>query len=122
MRALVIDDSPATRIALRRMLQRLGLSVREAVHGADALEILDKEPGIDLVLVDWRMPVMDGLAFLRALRRRAGAEALPVVMMSSETAPERMSRAREAGATDYLAKPCTEASLRALLASHGLHS
>ena len=65
MRALVIDDSRAVRIIIRNILREMGMEVVEAGNGREALEQLRQNPEVELVLVDWNMPVMNGLEFIR---------------------------------------------------------
>ena len=68
MRALVIDDSRAVRIIIRNILHEMGMEVVEAGNGREALEQLQQNPDVELVLVDWNMPEMNGLDFIRAVR------------------------------------------------------
>jgi two-component system chemotaxis response regulator CheY len=68
MRALVIDDSRAMRSILGRMLRELGFEVLEAGNGREAIACLEAPGGVDLALVDWNMPEMDGLEFVRQVR------------------------------------------------------
>src|SRR5512144_884084 len=106
-RAIIVDDSRATRSMLRRMLQSLEFEVIEAGNGAEALENLRTSPPVELALVDWNMPVMDGLEFVKALRAdRAYAEMI-VVMVSSESDQTKMARALMMGADEFVIKPLT---------------
>jgi two-component system chemotaxis response regulator CheY len=117
-RALVIDDSRATRSMLRRLLQTMGFDVAEAAHGEEGLEALEADGPFALALVDWNMPVMDGLTFVKALRGDRRFADVVVLMVSSESDPEKMARALIKGADDYVIKPLTadilEAKLEAL--------
>ena len=70
MHALIVDDSTTMRMILKAHLKKLGFEVTEAVNGRDALDRLKAMATADLVMVDWNMPVMDGLAFVRAVRDR----------------------------------------------------
>ena len=118
MHALVVDDSRATRMILRQFLGKLGFAVAEAADGRAGLEALGQET--DVVLVDWNMPDMDGLAFVRALRARSGAGGPPVILVTSEEDAARVEAAREAGASAYLRKPFTRETLLDQLGQAGI--
>ncbi|BAE51444.1 response regulator [Paramagnetospirillum magneticum] len=116
---LVIDDSKLIRTIHTRMLEQLGLRVSEAEHGADALEIC--ATGMpDLVLVDWNMPVMDGFAFLKALRAMPGGQAPKVVLCTIEGDLEHITCALAEGADEYIMKPFDAEILAAKLAATGI--
>lgn len=101
---LVVDDSRVIRKVARRILEDLHFDCAEAADGAEALAWC-RAAMPDAVLLDWRMPVMDGLAFLRELRREPGGAAPKVVLLSSETEPEQIAEALAAGADEYIMKP-----------------
>src|SRR5512144_173508 len=105
--AIVVDDSRATRSMLRRMLQSLDFEVLEAGNGAEALENLRSAPPVQLALVDWNMPVMDGLEFVKALRTDRAYADMIVVMVSSESDQTKMARALMMGADEFVIKPLT---------------
>jgi two-component system, chemotaxis family, chemotaxis protein CheY len=108
MRALVIDDSKAIRIILRRLLGELGFEVVEAADGRQALERLaELQPAPELVLVDWNMPEMNGLEFVREVRGAGGNDDLTMVMVTTETESSQVVRALAAGANEYVMKPFT---------------
>jgi two-component system chemotaxis response regulator CheY len=111
MKALIVDDSRAIRTVIRRTLAGLGYDVYEAGHGQEGLERLEEHPDIGLILVDWNMPVMDGLEFVRAIRKQPGTARLPLLMVTSETEMRQMVRALAAGANEYLMKPFDAAAL-----------
>lgn len=105
-KALVVDDSRAVRMILSRTLRELGYEIGEAADGKEALEVLSREPDCyGLVLVDWNMPVMNGLELLEELRRRPQYASLPIIMVTTETDLGHMARALEAGANEYVMKP-----------------
>jgi two-component system, chemotaxis family, chemotaxis protein CheY len=112
MRAIVVDDSRATRAILARILGELGFETIQAAHGREALETLAAAPPVELALVDWNMPVMDGLEFVRQVRARPELAAMKVVMVTTEGDTEHMIRALEAGADEYAMKPFTPAVIR----------
>jgi len=105
MHALIIDDSRVLRRILRDMLQQLGFDVSEAVNGREGLERLHRGPTPDVVLVDWNMPEMNGLEFVKAVRTEGRYEKLPLMMVTSETEMEQMAVALSAGANEYVMKP-----------------
>ena len=109
MRALVIDDSKAMRIILRGVLKQVGFTeVLEAENGRLGLELLRANPSVDCVLVDWYMPEMDGRTFIRTVRADSAFDALPVVMVTSESDAGNMASALLAGASEYVIKPFTK--------------
>jgi two-component system, chemotaxis family, chemotaxis protein CheY len=105
MRALVIDDSRTVRIIIGQMLRELGIDVVEATNGVEALEQLQRNPTVELLLVDWNMPEMNGLDLVRAVRSRPGYDQVRILMVTSETLGARVSEALDAGANEYLMKP-----------------
>jgi two-component system chemotaxis response regulator CheY len=115
MRVLVIDDSRAIRAIIGKTLLELGLEVVEAIHGRDGLAKLQSEPGIELVLVDWNMPEMNGIDFIRAVRSQRIYDSLRIMMVTTETEQELVMQALEAGANEYLMKPFTREILVAKL-------
>jgi len=121
MRALVIDDSRVMRRIVAGILEDLGYETVQAGHGREGLDVLDGGWIPDLVCVDWNMPVMDGLSFVKAARAEGFAE-LPIIMITTEGSMEYVTRAIEAGANEYLMKPFTKESLRDKLALLGFET
>jgi two-component system chemotaxis response regulator CheY len=116
---LVVDDSRVIRTVARRILESNGFDVTEAGDGQIALNACRaKMP--DVVLLDWNMPVMDGLQFLRALRREFGPENPPVVFCTTENEPEHIQAAIANGAQEYIMKPFDEDILIGKFARVGL--
>ena len=107
MRALVIDDSKAMRSILTRMLQGLGFEVLEATNGRVGLERLEENGKIDLALVDWNMPEMNGLDFVRTVRAEQSYDGVLLMMVTTETETENVVKALAAGANEYVMKPFT---------------
>ena len=104
-RVLVVDDAALVRRYYRQALERAGYEVDEALNGLEALEKLLSTPA-DLLIVDVNMPQMDGLSFLKILRRQEPtAASTPAVVISTEAKPEDEEAARRAGANFYLVKP-----------------
>ena len=116
---LVVDDSRVVRKAARRIVETLGFTVREAEDGAQALAACrDAMP--EVVLLDWNMPVMDGISFLRAARAEFGPDRPVVVLCTTEAAVERIVEALEAGAQEYIMKPFDAALLQDKFVQAGL--
>ena len=120
MRALVIDDSRAMRAALSNILSSEGFKVIEAGDGQQALDILEKDPAFDLALVDWHMPVMDGITFLKTARERSALSKIVFVMVTSETEMSNVYQAIDAGAKTYIVKPINPNALLDVLEDLGL--
>jgi len=108
MLALIIDDSRAMRRILRRIVEPLGFSVIEAEDGQDGLnQLAQHDHDVDLILVDWNMPVMDGLTFIKTLRANKEVPRITTVMVTTETEPAHMARALMAGVDEFVMKPFT---------------
>ena len=107
--ALVVDDSKATRMILSRTLKEFGYSVTEAADGREALtELAQLEQVPELILTDWNMPVMNGLEFLREVRKEERFASSAVVMVTTRTEVDQIVEALEAGANEYVMKPFTK--------------
>ncbi len=117
LRILVVDDNPQMRTILRSMLRAFGvLDVSVAIEGGDALLKIEASP-FDLVICDWLMSPMDGLAFVRAVRGNAAASLrkLPILMLTAQAEKQNVIDARKAGVDGYLVKPVSAAQLWARL-------
>jgi two-component system chemotaxis response regulator CheY len=101
---LVVDDSAVIRKVARRILEELRFTASEAENGSEALDQC-RVSMPDAVLLDWNMPVMDGIAFLVALRKERGGEAPKVIFCTTENDIEHITRAINAGANEYIMKP-----------------
>ncbi len=108
MRALVIDDSRAVRMILRNYLEGMKFDVVEAENGQVALERFVEGKGrFDLALVDWNMPTMGGLDFVKAVRALDYGQQVHLMMVTTETEIGKVMAALGAGANEYLMKPFT---------------
>ena len=105
MRALVVDDSRAMRAILGKHLRELGFEVHEARTGVDALMVLHKIGSVELMMVDWNMPEMDGLEFLNRVRSDHDHDDSRVMMVTTESEMSQVQVALQAGANEYLMKP-----------------
>src|SRR4029450_1562039 len=111
-KAVVVEDSRAFRMILTRALKELGFEVREAANGREALEVIEAEKNaVELVLADWNMPEMNGLALLERLRANPELSSLVVIMVTAETELNQVKAALKAGANEYIMKPFTKAIL-----------
>ena len=116
---LIVDDSRIIRKVARRMLEAQGFEVDEAADGAEALAWCATATP-DLIVLDWNMPVMDGLTFLKRLRAQPGGNASKVLFCSIETEASRIDEALAAGADDYMMKPFDGDILASKVAEIGL--
>jgi len=119
MRALIVDDSRFVRGHLRGMLEEKGIECEEAADGLAGLELLRAGVPFDLALVDWNMPVMDGLEMLKRVRAQ-GFTGMKVMMVTTEAENDFILRALDAGADEYLMKPFDEEALSEKLVMLGL--
>ncbi|MGE5467313.1 MAG: chemotaxis response regulator CheY [Ignavibacteria bacterium] len=111
LKFLVVDDFSTMRRIVRNLLKELGfLNVEEAEDGAVALARL-KAGGVDFVVSDWNMPNMDGLTLLQTVRADPALKHLPVLMITAEAKKENIIAAAQAGASGYIVKPFTAATL-----------
>lgn len=117
---LLVDDSRAVRLVGTRMAKEIGLDPLEAEDGEKALEVARANPDLDAVLLDWNMPVMDGLTFLKKLREESRDKQPVVVMCTTENDMPRIMEAMAAGANEYIMKPFTEEIVREKLTETGV--
>ncbi|WP_449253105.1 response regulator [Brevundimonas naejangsanensis] len=115
---LIVDDSRIIRKVARRILEDLAFEVQEAADGAEALEVcVGAMP--DVVLLDWQMPIMDGMTFLGRLRALPDGRDPKVLFCSVETRADRIAEALSAGADEYVMKPFDGDILQSKLAEVG---
>ncbi|MFM9169067.1 MAG: response regulator, partial [Phycisphaerales bacterium] len=120
MRALIVDDSKASRSILAKGLRELRFECAEAAHGAEALELLSAGPPPDLVTVNRHMPVMDGVTLVSRMRADAALRRIKTLMVSTDGGKEGVAAALAAGADDFLAKPFTQEALARKLVALGV--
>ena len=108
MQAMVVDDSRVMRTILTRLLTGMNFTVLQASDGAEALQMLEDGARPDVALVDWNMPVMDGLTFIKRCRANPEYRDLVLMMVTTESEQSQIVRAMAAGAHDYVVKPFTE--------------
>ena len=107
MLALIVDDSRAMRTILGLHLRGLGFRVIEAENGSEGLARLQESGGADVALVDWNMPIMNGIEFVRAVRHRPEFDAMRMMMVTTESDTAHVALALAGGANEYVMKPFT---------------
>jgi len=116
---LVVDDSRLIRMVARKILLELEFEVREAADGQQALRACEERLP-NAVLLDWNMPIMDGIEFLVALRGLPGGAAPIVVFCTTENDPQHIQKAIEMGADEYIMKPFDSDIIQSKFAQVGL--
>lgn len=112
MKVLTIDDSITVREVIRNALEVLGFECFDAENGALGMDKLNELNGdVDLILLDWNMPVMDGYAFLKAVKSDKKFKSIPVTMVTSENEKDKIIIAIKEGASSYIIKPFTQEDL-----------
>jgi len=106
-KAMVVDDSKAIRMILSRTLADVGYDVCQASNGREALSLLGQAGNVSLILVDWNMPQMNGLEFVRQIRSDPRYASVLLMMVTTETEIDQMVAALDAGANEYVMKPFT---------------
>lgn len=118
-KCLVVDDSKMIRRVAGRILKDLDFDSDEAGNGEEAMKIC--EQGMpDAILLDWNMPIMDGLSFLKALRQTPGGNAPVVVFCTAERDADKIIEAMEAGANEYVMKPFDSDIIESKFAEAGI--
>jgi two-component system chemotaxis response regulator CheY len=120
VRALVVDDSRAIRSIIGKVLRESGFEVSEAAHGREALDHLRSSGLVELAMVDWNMPEMNGYEFVCAVRANLEWAGMRIVMVTTETEMAQVARALAAGANEYIMKPFTRDILQEKLQLLGL--
>jgi len=122
MRIMSVDDSGATRRFIKSAIDVLGFEFIEAANGKEGLDILEKEKGnIDLILLDWNMPVMDGIEMLEILKSKDLYKNIPVTIVTTEVDRHKVVEAIHKGAKNYLMKPFSQEDLiRKIMDSLGM--
>ena len=118
-RCLIVDDSRVIRKVARRILEDMKFEIEEAGDGMEALHACRRRMP-DAILLDWTMPVMSGIDFLRQLRQESGGDKPVVVFCTTENDVERIAEALKAGADEYMMKPFDGDILHSKFAEAGL--
>jgi two-component system chemotaxis response regulator CheY len=113
MKMMLVDDSQTMRRIQRTQLNGMGITdIVEASNGEEAMSVLKANSPIDIILLDWNMPVMDGITFLKAVRADASFANVKIVMCTSEAEKIKVVDAIKAGANNYIVKPFTPEALK----------
>lgn len=116
MKILLAEDDPVSRMLMQRTLQKFGYEVVLAEDGRTAVEMLSQKDGPHLALIDWMMPELDGPGVCREVRNRnRDSSYIYILLLTSRQDSEDIVTGLEAGADDYITKPCRPAELRARL-------
>lgn len=116
MKILVADDDPVSRLLMQRILSKFGYEVVLAEDGRQAVQILSQSDAPRLALIDWMMPELDGISVCRQIRlQHRDSSYVYIILLTSKHSSEDLVAGLEAGADDYLTKPCQTAELRARL-------
>ena len=119
MYCLIVDDSKVIRMVARKIMEELDFETGEAADGQQAIDAC-KAKMPDAILLDWNMPVMDGIEFLRQLRELPGGDSPVVVFCTTENDFEHIQLAISAGADEYIMKPFDSEIIQAKFAQVGL--
>lgn len=120
MKALIVDDSRAMRLIIGKILTEIGFEIIEAKDGAEAMKYFDGTGQVDLALVDWNLPNMNGLELITYIRSNPLNNDICVIMCTSETEKSRVTDALSAGANEYVMKPFTRDVMLAKLELLGM--
>ena len=114
MKVIVADDSILMRQIITGLVESIGFETLHATNGQEVLDLLEKGgEDVCLLLLDWNMPVMDGIETLEAMQKNSHYKSTPVVMVSTESEENSIARAIDAGAKGYITKPFTQEDLAA---------
>lgn len=116
---LVVDDSKVVRILARRILEELNFDVSEAADGKAAVDVCQQAMP-DAVLLDWNMPIMSGIEFLKELRQMKGGDSPIVVFCSTENDMDHIREAITSGANEYVMKPFDREIIQSKFTQAGL--
>lgn len=120
MRMIVVDDSKTMRTYMVALAEELHFETKQAVDGREALEVLGRNAPYDVALVDWDMPRMNGLELVQAIRHQPAFDGMKVMMVTTQTAMEKIAGALNSGADDFLMKPVSKEALEEKLRLLGL--
>lgn len=105
MKCLAIDDSSTVRLALKLVLESQGYKMELACDGEEAIQKIRISSNFDIIVTDINMPNMDGIAFIKEIRKMDSYRTTPVLVLSTESRPEKVAEGKKAGANAWLIKP-----------------
>lgn len=120
-KALVIDDSSTVRTIISKMLSSFGIESIHAGDGQEAFSLLEKSTDIEIAFVDWNMPVMNGLQFVKKVNSDSKYKDVKLVMVTTETELSQITTALECGVHEYIMKPFTPDAFKEKLALLGIN-
>jgi len=113
LKILVVDDSSTMRRIIKNTLNRLGYKdLLEAEHGADAWNVLQQNPDVNVLITDWNMPEMNGLELVKKVRAEEKYVDMPIIMVTTEGGKAEVITALKAGVNNYIVKPFTPQVLK----------
>ncbi|MBB2203609.1 response regulator [Gluconacetobacter takamatsuzukensis] len=116
LRVLTIDDSRTMQGMLRKALEEAGYDVIQGADGVEGIEVLESaDPPPKVIITDINMPRMDGFGVIETVRKMSQFKHLPVIVLTTESDPEKKAKARAAGATGWIIKPFSSDSLIAAI-------
>ncbi len=112
---LLVDDDMRNIFALTKVMNEQGMNILRADNGKTAIEILEKEKDVDLILMDIMMPIMDGYEAMKHIRKMSGFRAVPIIALTAKAMKGDKQKCIDAGASDYMAKPINVEKLLSLM-------
>ena len=116
---MIVDDSAVVRKISRKILEKMGFEVAEAENGQHALEVAEEQLP-KFILLDWNMPIMNGLEFITEFRKKHSSDETKVIFCTTENDIVKIMTAMEAGANEYIMKPFDEEIIKTKLTQMGL--
>ncbi len=119
-KVLLVDDSATMRKIVRRKIKEVGFVVDEFVEAGDGKQALEKviNDSVNLIFLDWNMPIMNGLEFIQTLRSLSLPKRIPVIMVTTEGSHEKVNEALKSGVDDHILKPIDTERLRDVLGKY----
>ncbi len=111
----LVDDSSTILLSMEGILKREGYQTEKAKNGKEALDKLSQGLKPDLIITDLNMPVMDGMTFLKEVRKKPGFRFVPILILTTESQQQKRMEAKKAGATGWLVKPVKPQDLLAVI-------
>ncbi len=113
LKFLIVDDSPTMRRIVNNTLKRLGYrDIEEADNGSSGMDKLRSIPGINFIVTDWNMPVMDGLQFVQSIRSSQEFAKIPILMVTTRSVKDDIIEAMKSGVNNYIVKPFTPETMK----------
>lgn len=114
-KVLIIDDSDTLRIQLRSVLESIGHTVVDAIHGNDGLLKAAEHPDVELIISDYNMPEMDGVLMCSKIRESTSLKKVPIFMLTTESTAELKALGKSAGVMAWIVKPFNEDKLKSVV-------